>query len=178
MKKIITVISAAAILLLSGCSNISKLLESGSISINTEGLKEIQSAVDEIQSVVFDEAENSGSAEDASASKETEDDAEAEEGMAWPDVIPDVIPEMTNVVIEGYWPQNAGEKEYVVNLNISSEEKQIIIDYIDSLTSLGFVQEYQNENDFGLDYFSSNGEYDVFINAVFDSLSKISITKK
>lgn len=122
-------------------------------------------------------AEQSSQSESVTSSEESSPAIE-EEGQPWPDVVPSDIPALEEVTIEGFYPQTANEKEYVVNFSVAEEEAYIVLDYIQLLTNSGFVQKYKTDNKFGFDYSGSNENYDIFINLVYGNASKLNVTVK
>ncbi len=100
------------------------------------------------------------------------------DGQKWPDVIPDYIPELKDIVIEGYYPLVKDASEYTVNFSVYAEDEKVLLDYIAELTAAGCVQEYKTDNNFGFDYFGSADQYDVFLNVVYEGASKVGITIK
>ena len=121
---------------------------------------------------------SSQSESESAAPSEASSPASEEEGQAWPDVVPSDVPALEGVTIEGFYPQIANEKEYTVNFSVSKEDAPIVLDYIQLLTDSGFVENYKTENKFGFDYSGSNEKYDVFINLVYENVSKLNITVK
>lgn len=113
------------------------------------------------------------------SSEETSSQGETtSESMKWPSVIPNDIPKLENVTIEGYYPQKSGEKDYAVNFTIEKENASIIEAYVASLESAGYTKKYKTENNFGVDYSYNNDKYSIFINVVYGNSSKIGINIK
>lgn len=100
------------------------------------------------------------------------------EGQAWPNVIPSDIPVLAGVTIDGYWPMSSGENEYTLNFEVTEQNKQIVTDYAKTLERLGYTKGSEDENKFGINYVYSNNKYSIFINMVYGSLSKLTVTMK
>lgn len=154
MKKTITVLLMVVGLLLAGCSETKNSSSSGDDSLVNSDNSSIQSTSSE------------------------GNDTNESDGQKWPDVIPDYVPELKNVVFEGYYPLGKDEPEYTVNFSVKEEDAKAILDYITELTAAGCVQKYKTDNKFGFDYFGSTDKYDIFLNVIYGSASKIGITIK
>ena len=177
MRKIIILFMIAGLLTFAGCGNIKDY--SGDLDdtlLMTEETNVDESSLDSMPVEEAGMEENIDEAADTA--EENNADTSEDAGQPWPDVIPSDIPVLEDVQIDGHYPLSAGETHYQINLVVTEEDEQKLLDYIDKLADAGYVQESIADNNFGFNYFGANDKYSIFLNIVYDGLSKIGIDKK
>jgi len=115
---------------------------------------------------------NENSDAEATVSEEETENG-SEETFAWPDEIPKALRNFEDVVLTSAAKDTFTEQAWTIFFECS--DKQVVLDYIESIENEGYLETSFSENNFGLDYSASGPEADVTINFVTGNLSKLYI---